>query len=246
MEVKKNPKKDLRSKSIIFFQAGLILVLLLVWRGLERKSFKREVIQQVVEEIVEEIEEEIPITKVVFRRPPPPPPPPPSMEIVEVVEDDEPEPETVFEETDVEEDEEIPEEVPDFSDVEDGEGEEEEIGDVPFHVIEESAIFPGCEKERSPQARKDCFSKKLDKIITRKFNTDIAEELGLSGVQRIYLTFKVDKSGKVTDIRAKARHPKLQQEAIRVANLLPKMTPGKQRKKPVSMTFTKPITFRVE
>lgn len=245
MEVKKNPKKDLRKKSILFFQAGLILVLLFTWGALERKSFTREVIQQEIEEFVEDIEEEIPITKVVFRRPPPPPPPPPSMEIVEVVEDDEPEPETVFEETDVDEEEDIPEEVPDFSDVDEGEG-EEEIGDVPFHVIEESAIFPGCEKERSPQARKDCFSKKLDKVIQRKFNTDIAEELGLSGVQRIYVTFKIDKTGNVTSIQAKAKHPRLQKEAIRVMNLLPKMTPGKQRKKPVAMTFTKPITFRVE
>ncbi len=245
MEVKKNPKKDLRKNVPIYRQIGLIAILLLTWFFLERKSYSVEIIKQEVEEFVEEIEEDIPITKVVFRRPPPPPPPPPSMEIVEVVKDDEPEPETVFEDTDVDEDEDIPDEVPDFSDVDEGEG-EEIIGDVPFHVIEESAIFPGCEKERSAQARKDCFSKKLDKVIQRKFNTDIAEELGLSGVQRIYVTFKVDKTGNVTNILAKAKHPRLQKEAIRVMNLLPKMTPGKQRKKPVSMTFTKPITFRVE
>jgi len=64
MEVKKNPKKDLRKKSILFFQAGLILVLLFTWGALERKSFTREVIQQEIEEFVEDIEEEIPITKV--------------------------------------------------------------------------------------------------------------------------------------------------------------------------------------
>ena len=245
MELKKNPKVDLRSKSTLFFQAGLILVLLVTWGAIEYKTVEREIAEVVEEIVIEEEEEDIPITKMVFRKPPPPPPPPPSIEIIEVIDDEEPEKETVFEETDVEEEEEIPDEVPDFSDVDDGGAEEEEIGDVPFAVIQEVPMFPGCEKERGNAAKKACMEKKIQKYVNKKFNTDLGSELGLSGVQRIFCQFKISKSGAITDVRARAKHPRLQQEAMRVIKSLPTMKPGKQRNKPVGVLYSLPITFRV-
>ncbi len=246
MELKKNPKVDLRSKSVLFLQVGLVLVLLVTWWGIEHKTYEKQIAQ--VEEVVyvEEIEEDIPITKVVLRKPPPPPPPPPTIEIIKVVEDDAPEPETVFEETEVEEDEEIPEEVPDFEAVDTGEGEEEEIGDVPFALIQEAPLFPGCEKEKGALARKNCMSKKLDKWVLKKFNTELGAELGLSGIQKIFVQFKISKTGDVVDIKARAPHPRLQKEAQRVIASLPKMKPAKQRNRAVGVIYTKPITFRVD
>ncbi len=80
MELKKNPKVDLRSKSTLFLQIGLILVLLITWGGIEYKTYDRQ-IAEVEEEIIiiEEEIEDIPITKMVFRKPPPPPLPTPSI-----------------------------------------------------------------------------------------------------------------------------------------------------------------------
>ena len=247
MELKKNPKVDLRSKSTIFLQIGLILVLLLTWGGIEYKTYERH-IAEVVEEVVilEEEEEVIPITKIVFRKPPPPPPPPPSIEIIEVVEDKEEVKETVFEETDVEEEEDIPEEVPDFSEVEDDGAGEEVIADVPFAVIQEVPIFPGCEKKKGKAAKKACMESKISKYVLRKFDTGLGSELGLSGIQRIFCQFKISKTGDIVDVKARAPHPKLQQEAIRVVSSLPKMTPGQQRNKPVGVLYALPITFRVD
>lgn len=118
------------------------------------------------------------------------------------------------------------------------------ISKVPFWALEETAVYPGCE-ELSDIEKKKCFSENLDKLLAKKFDTNIAVELGLNGVQRVYVTFKVNNKGEVVNIQAKARHPRLQQEAIRVCKLLPSMTPGKQHGKNVTMTFTKPITFRV-
>ncbi|WP_010179751.1 energy transducer TonB [Aquimarina agarilytica] len=244
MNLKKNPKADLRSKSTLFFQVGLILVLLLTWGGIEYKTYDRQIIEEEDFELVVEEEEDIPITKMVFRKPPPPPPPPPSIEIIEVIDDKEPEPETVFEETDVEEEEDIPDEVPDFT-ADEGDG-EEEIGDVPFALISESPTFPGCEKERGNAAKKACMEKKIQKFVNRKFNTDLGSELGLSGVQRIFVMFKIDKKGDIVDVRARAPHPRLMKEAQRVVSLLPKMKPGKQRDKTVGVLYNLPITFRVE
>ena len=242
MELKKNPKVDLRNKSLLFLQIGLVLVLFFTWRGIEYKTYEKEIAEKEEEIYVEEIEEDIPITKMVFRKPPPPP----TIEIIEVIDDKEPEPETVFEETEVEEEEEIPDEVPDFNEVDEGEGYEEEIGDVPFALIQEAPLFPGCEKEKGALKRKNCMSKKIDKWVQRKFNTDLGQELGLSGIQKIFVQFKIDKTGKVVDIKARAPHPRLQKEAQRVIAGLPQMKPAKQRNRAVGVIYTKPITFRID
>ena len=77
------------------------------------------------------------------------------------------------------------------------------------------------------------MSQKITKFVQRKFNTDLAGDLGLSGRQRISVIFKIDKNGDVVGVRARAPHPRLVKEATRVVNLLPKMKPGKQRGKAV-------------
>ena len=82
--------------------------------------------------------------------------------------------------------------------------------------------------------------------MNRKFNTNLASDLGLSGRQRILVFFKIDKSGNVTQIQARAPHPGLEKEAKRVVGLLPKMQPGKQRGKPVTVPYSLPILFQVQ
>ena len=122
--------------------------------------------------------------------------------------------------------------------VEDIEVEEvEEDVEVPFMVIENVPVFPGCESG-SNDAKRKCMSDKISEFVRRKFNTDLAGDLGLTGRQRINVIFKIDKSGNVVGIRARAPHPRLQAEAERVVKLLPKMKPGKQRGKPVVVPYS--------
>ena len=40
-------------------------------------------------------------------------------------------------------------------------------------------------------------------------------------------------------------HSRLEKEAVRVVNMLPQMTPGRQRTKPVGVAYTLPITLVV-
>ncbi|MDO5988338.1 energy transducer TonB [Flavivirga amylovorans] len=119
--------------------------------------------------------------------------------------------------------------------------------DVPFISIETAPIYPGCEKAKSNEERKKCMSKKITKLVQRKFKgNDIASDYGLSGKQKIYVRFKIDKTGHVTDIQTRSPHPKLEHEAERVINIIPKMTPGKQRDKNVGVIYTLPIIFYAE
>ena len=117
--------------------------------------------------------------------------------------------------------------------------------EVPFAIIENVPVFPGCERGNNEKKRK-CMSEKIAKFVQRKFNTDLAGDLGLTGRQRISVIFKIDKIGNVTGVRARAPHPRLKEEAIRVISLLPKMEPGLQKGKPVIVPYSLPIIFEVQ
>ena len=117
--------------------------------------------------------------------------------------------------------------------------------EVPFAIIEYVPEYPGCEKGNNSEKRK-CMSTKIREFVQLNFNTDLAGDLGLYGRQRINVIFKIDKKGNVVGVRSRAPHPRLEQEAIRIINMLPKMKPGRQRGKAVIVPYSLPITFKVE
>jgi len=117
--------------------------------------------------------------------------------------------------------------------------------EVPFAIIEYVPEYPGCEKGNNSEKRK-CMSAKIREFVQLNFNTDLAGDLGLYGRQRINVIFKIDKKGNVVGVRSRAPHPRLEQEAIRIINMLPKMKPGRQRGKAVIVPYSLPITFNVE
>ncbi|GAA4962943.1 M56 family metallopeptidase [Algibacter aquimarinus] len=117
--------------------------------------------------------------------------------------------------------------------------------EVPFAVVEEAPIFPGCESLTTNNAKKECMSRSISRHVNRNFNTDLATELGLKGRQRISLIFKIDIEGNITGVKSRAPHPSLEEEAIRVIKTLPKMIPGRQKGKIVSVTYSLPIIFQV-
>lgn len=122
---------------------------------------------------------------------------------------------------------------------------EDIVEDVPFRIIEHAPLFPGCKGTK--EELKQCFSERVKKLVGRKFNGDIAQDIGLSvGKKKIFVQFTVDKQGNIADVMVRAPHKRLEKEARRVVNLLPKMTPGKQRGRSVGVKFILPITFMVE
>lgn len=239
MEVKKNPKANLENHNRQFMLLGLALALLLIYIGIEWKTFERNIgdLGLANNELEEEID--IPITERIQEiKPPPPPPPPP--EVIEVVKDEEDIEETILETTETDESDAV-----EIDDIEEVVEDEEMLDDVPFAIIENVPVFPGC-KGTNAQKRK-CMVEKITKHVNRKFNTGLAGDLGLSpGKKRVFVQFKIDKTGKIVDVRARGPHKRLEKEAMRVVNLLPSMTPGKQRGRPVGVKYTLPITLLVE
>lgn len=116
---------------------------------------------------------------------------------------------------------------------------------VGFAVIEEAPIYPGCEGLDN-EARKNCMSTKVTQFVTSRFDQELASTLGFTGTQRIRLNFKIDKTGKVVDIRANAADPKLKEEAERIAKLLPKLKPGIQQGKAVTVPYAVTVRFKAK
>ncbi|WP_369048019.1 energy transducer TonB [Tenacibaculum sp. UWU-22] len=242
MEIKKNPKSNLENYSKLFMLIGLVLALFITYVAMENKTYQKKAAQLGAANMSNDIDEE---TLVIQKTAPPPPPakapPPPPPVKIEKVEDDKEVEETVIETTETDESEAV--EVEEIQEA--GDDEPEIVEDVPFAIIEEVPVYPGCKGTK--QQKTECLNKELQKFIRRNFNADLANELGLSpGRKRIYLIFKIDKDGSITDINARAPHPRLKEEAIRLGKKLPKMQPGKQRGKPVRVGYTLPITFNVE
>lgn len=138
--------------------------------------------------------------------------------------------------------------------------------ELPFEMLEEAPVFPGCEAVDRKE-RKKCLSENMQIHIARNFDTDLANSLGLPGggcVQyrkdengisfcvkiapkkyRMLVQFKIEKDGSIEKIEVQAPHPKLKEEAIRIIKKLPKIEPGKQKGKPVRVSYNLPITFNV-
>lgn len=121
----------------------------------------------------------------------------------------------------------------------------EQSNEVPFHKIEKVPVFPGC--KGNEKRLKKCFTKQMIKHLSKKFNADIANEVGLPpGQTRVVLMFTIDKNGTPDDFRVKAVHEALKKEGVRVLKLLPKFYPGTAEGKPVAVKYTIPMNIMVE
>ena len=236
MKRKKNPKSNLENYSKIFMQIGLVLALFITYASIEKKTYDRNIGVLGPANMTAEMEEETVITE---RIEPvkPKTPPPPAPEKIEIVEDEKEVEETIIESTETDETEAV--EIVEVEEV------EEVIEDVSFMIIEDVPVFPGC-KGNKDQLKK-CFSKKVQKHFSRKFDADLPNELGLSaGRKRVFIGFKIDKTGNIVNVDARAPHPKIKSEVIKVMKQLPRMKPGKQRGKPVGVKYSIPFTLIVE
>ena len=227
MESKKSPKADLNRFHNLFVEIGLVIALAVIWLAFEHKTtIKRAELEGEI--VVEEIDTEIiPITRQQEVKPPPPPPPPKVVEVLNIVEDDvEIEEELEIEDTEADEETQI-DVAPVLEEIsEEEEAEESQV----FFIVEEMPEFPGGELA-------------LRKYIANAIKYPvIAQENGIEG--KVYVNFVVNADGLVSNARViRSVDPSLDKEAIRVVNSLPRWEPGKQRGKPVRVSFVVPISF---
>ena len=245
MEVKKNPSVDPKRNSSLYFLVGLTAVLMLTYVSIELKSEDPRVEVEKLE-IADNMmgeEEEVILTMPPTQRLPPPPPPAP--EVIQIVDNKQVIEDKKIETTEVDENKAVV--VNTASSYGEEGGTAEEIDEeVPFAVIEDVPVFPGCEGV-AKNKRLDCFMEQMAKHI--KKNQQYPERAMEDGIQgRVSVLFVIDKDGGISNVQV--RGPKggelLEKEAKRVIEKLPKFKPGMQRGKPVKVKYSQPITFKLQ
>ncbi|WP_285649225.1 energy transducer TonB [Allomuricauda sp. NBRC 101325] len=235
MRPKKNPQLDLRKNSLLYFMVGMTVILLLTFLALEWKTFDTNSDWDVgILKVDKDLIEEATILKLKIPEPPKPKIQTPPK--IEIAEDDEKVEETFIESNDIDYDTPVAE-------VESIEVAEVDVPDeIPFMLIENAPIFPGCEGETTEEGKRNCFQEMMLKHIRKNFRyPEPAQELGLEG--RVNVIFTVQKDGSIGNVMLRGPHESLEKEAARIISKLPKLTPGKQRGTPVKVPYSIPITF---
>jgi protein TonB len=217
MEARKTPEADLERRKGSFTLIGLLVSLALVLVAFEWTAFEKQVgeLGNLEMDLLEE--EVIPPSAT---PPPPPPPPPTPTTVLEIVDDKE----------EIEETEQLDQEVKEDTKVEIVVREEVVEEEQIFTIVEEMPSFPGGEAE---------LFKYLGKNIQYP---QMARDASIQGV--VYVTFVVDKDGKIKDVKVlRGIGGGCDEEAVRVVKNMPTWKPGKQRGKPVSVQYNLPIRF---
>ncbi|GLU42602.1 hypothetical protein Musp01_02260 [Muricauda sp. NBRC 101325] len=214
---------------------GMTVILLLTFLALEWKTFDTNSDWDVgILKVDKDLIEEATILKLKIPEPPKPKIQTPPK--IEIAEDDEKVEETFIESNDIDYDTPVAE-------VESIEVAEVDVPDeIPFMLIENAPIFPGCEGETTEEGKRNCFQEMMLKHIRKNFRyPEPAQELGLEG--RVNVIFTVQKDGSIGNVMLRGPHESLEKEAARIISKLPKLTPGKQRGTPVKVPYSIPITF---
>jgi TonB family protein len=107
-------------------------------------------------------------------------------------------------------------------------------GDTPddpvFFMVEEMPEYPGGEEA-------------LREFISTAVK--YPEEAHRDSIQgKVFVSFTIAKDGLVKDAKVvRGVHPTLDNESLRVVNMLPRWTPGKQRNQAVNVQYTIPVNF---
>ena len=115
---------------------------------------------------------------------------------------------------------------------------------VEISSVNQVPVFPGCEDATN---KKDCFTEKIAEFIKKNYNWDLNKNLGIeAGEKPVYVQFVIDKTGNISDVKARGPNVDLEKEAVRVIRSLPQMQPGEENGKKVSVKYTLPIRLAIK
>jgi uncharacterized protein YlzI (FlbEa/FlbD family) len=116
----------------------------------------------------------------------------------------------------------------------------------PFDFVEIIPITIDCNPKSEKEILKKCVENSVTSHVNKTFNAGLAYKLGLkSGLYKIYVSFIISISGEIVNITTEGNNKKLNDEAIKVINRLPKMTPGMINGKIVNVKYSLPIVLLV-
>jgi periplasmic protein TonB len=226
METKKNASKDLENKKVYFFQAGLILSLLVVFTAFQWKWYDRPDIQLPSGGYIFTDIDEIPVT---FPEKPELPAPPDLSELQLIDNDDPLEIDDFFVNVDATPN--AP--VPHYQQIEIPTREEVAPDNHIFVAVEEMPQFPGGDQALLRYLHEN----------TRYPN--LAREMNLQGT--VFVSFVVEPDGSISNVTIqRGLGGGCDEEALRVFRNMPSWKPGIQAGKPVRVAYSARLVFRLK
>jgi protein TonB len=224
METKKNPRVDLERKKRLFFEIGLAISLLLTLGAFEYKKYDKPTRTNLTAQPVNYADEAAEITRH-EKQELPKPAPTTKIEVVENTVDVQDDAEINIEDN---QNQAVETFVAPSSKDDEPQIQEQEI----FVFIEDPPEFPGGEEA-------------LMKYLTSNLRyPEQAKELDIQGT--VFIEFVIEKDGSVTNVVVKRGiGGGCDEEAVRVVKSMPKWKPGKQRGKPVRVSYTLPVRFHL-
>lgn len=116
---------------------------------------------------------------------------------------------------------------------------------VPFNIVENPPLAVDCKTKWKVQKQRECTVSFIQKHLQRKFNTELAGDLGITGRIRIEINFIIDKNGETVNITASGGPELMNQNAIDVIASLPKLSPAIQNGETVNVSYFLPLLFMV-
>lgn len=228
MEVKKSKRAAIENQRGTWLLMGLVVVLAFMFVTFEWTQHDINVATGSLADEPVFVETLLPITYPEEKLEPPPPPVIKVAELLNIVDDDDPDADAVVvgsEDTDAPV-------VIGYIPLE-METENAPIEDDIFVVVENMPEFPGGNA---------ALFQYLNKNI--KYPV-VPQEQGVEG--KVIIQFVVDKNGTITDpVVVRSVDPYLDKEALRVIKAMPKWKPGMQRNQAVRVKYTVPVTFRLQ
>ncbi len=119
---------------------------------------------------------------------------------------------------------------------------DKEFYGVPFAVVDEVPVFPGCEEAADKRA---CFNEMIQRHISKNFNYPReAQDKGIHG--RVNVIFTIQRDGSIGNLKMRGPDRLLENEVERIIKRLPQMTPGEHEGETVDVPFSIPVTFKLQ
>ena len=105
--------------------------------------------------------------------------------------------------------------------------------------VDEPPIFEVCKDNIN---KRKCFQDQLEQHVKIHFNPNNIDA-EKSKVYKVYVAFRIDKTGEVEVLFSRSENETLKKEAERIISLLPKFIPAQKRGKNVKTYYIKSIFF---
>ena len=230
MEIKKSPKADLEKKKLLFREIGLAVVLGLILLAFEWKSSDKQDVIELSSQVAQIEEDDVINTHEQQETPPEMPKIPVLSDVIDIVDDNVDIKDDLI--VNLEDNSNIGVEIMDYKEATVAEEVVEEEA-IPFALVESKPSFQGGDA--------NTFSKWVN---SRLVYPEIAKENGVQG--RVTLQFTVNTDGSVSNVQVlRGVDASLDKEAVRIVSSSPKWEPGRQRERPVKVTYTFPVIFQL-